>query len=326
MNAQARTINGRRMTRSIEATLANRRAPNAISVWSAAALIGCLCTAAFAQSSVSSSSIVGVTNLGGFVGGLDAHTVSDSSTVSASADHFFTGMDGAGVNQTMEFSGTTVAQSEFGRLRCFTTGTALNSYYNAANPDYSDHFGNIVDPNGSPAALVSLGFATFDDTLQYGGAASSGYSARYIFHVTGTNTGLGALADLAVDVDANPGNAFFAQDVGPFVADWVTNDFAVNGFIPQDIHVQFSTQVVFDLPNLPEGQDYSGTSDFSATLVLAGIELIDPNGNPVPIDQWTVNAASGTQYPKVVPEPCTMLLLLVGALAKSRTSRRGTRS
>jgi len=280
-------------------------------------LVGLLASSASAAFDVSSIALVGVNSRGGYIASLDFHDVANSALVSANADHNFTGMDGSGAMQTMHFSGDVSARSEFGRLHCYSAASAQNAYYNADNPDFSDHDGNIVDENGSPATLVSLAFAFFNDTLQYGGELQAGYHARYIFHVTGSNTGTGGLADLAFQIDNNPGEAFFAGDIGNTVQDWATQSYSVNGITPQQVHVQFSNQVVFDLYDLVEGQDYSGISDFSSTLVLAGIAMFDANDNPV-YDGWTVTSESGTEYPRVTPEPATLALLAVGAAALRR--------
>ena len=140
----------------------------------------------------------------------------------------------------------------------------------------------------------------------------------------GTNSGTGTLADLGVTVDANPGNSFFAGDTGPFAADWVTSDFDINGVTPQNMHVQFSNQVVFNTNELPEGVNYSGTSDFSGTLKLSTIEVVDSLGNPVSV--WTVSSGSGTVYNQaLVPEPTTLALLAFGGtliLARRRNKNR----
>ena len=278
---------------------------------------------ASAQFSLSSDAIVGLGKVGGFIYSLDDKHASGA-TVSASATHSFTGLDSAGHSQTMDFSGNTVATAEYGRLHSFTTGAVFNSYYNAANTDYANHDAQLNDPNGSPGYLCSLGFAVFDDTLQYGGALQSGYRARYIFHVDGTNSGTGTLADLSVQIAMDTPESFFAGDPGFFAADWVTQDHPVNGVTPQQIHVQFSNQVVFDVNLLAQGQDYSGTSDFSSTLTLTGIELVDANGNLA--SGWTVTSASGTQYRAIqgvaVPEPGTFALLLVSGVAGAGLLRR----
>ncbi len=154
-----------------------------------------LCHKATAQHSMFSESIVGVNN-GGYIASLDFSYVTDNSTASAYAMPSFTGMDGMGNTQTMTFTGSTVSQSDYGRLHVLTTGTLANSYYNVNNQPYANANGNIINTAGSPTSLTTLGFAVFNDTLQYGGALQSGYKARYIFHVDGTNSGTGTLADL----------------------------------------------------------------------------------------------------------------------------------
>ena len=275
-----------------------------------------------AQPSLGSSIIVGTASTR-YIYGLSSGSVSTNESVTADATHSFTGLDSADNRQTMSYFGSATAQSDYGNLHVYTTGTLSNSYYNVNNPLFSDENANLNDPNGSPTALVSLGFATFDETFQFGGTAlQNGYKARYIFHLDGTNTGTGALADLGVTVDANPDNIFFAGDLGFMSTDWVTSDFAINGVTPQNMHVQFSDQVVFNTNELPEGIDYSGTSDFSGTLKLAGIEVVDPAGNPA--SGWTVSSGSGTLYSMVTaPEPATLAFLaLGGTLALARRKKQ----
>jgi hypothetical protein len=287
-----------------------------------------LCTPAAAQSSLFSYSIVGVNNVGGFIGNLDAHFVTDNSAVTATATQSFTGMDGNGMMQTENFTGTTITRSDYGSLHSYTTGSLTNSYYNAANPDYSDHNGNIINPAGSPASFSMLGFSVFNDTLQFGGALQAGYEARYIFHIDGTNSGTGAAADLAVNVGADS-DAFFDFNSGPLDTTWATKGFAVNGVTPQQINIQFSDQVVFDTFNLTDGQNYTGTSDFSSTATLAGIEVVDQNGNLT--SGWTVTSASGTQYNLIqgsaaVPEPGSVALLIGLGFAGAAGLRKRRRS
>jgi hypothetical protein len=281
--------------------------------------------ATWAQSSLSSLADVGVTATTGSVAALDAHSANDNSTVSASATHSFTGLDRAGQTRTMTYTGNTVATADYGSLHSYTSGSLTNSYYNATNPSYSDTNGNVINPSGSPAGLVALGFATFNDTLQYGGALQSGYKAKYIFHVDGTNSGTAALADLDVTVGSNPSETFFAGDVGPFAADWVTQEYAINGVTPQQIHIQFSDQVNLFTPDLTDGQNYAGISDFSSTLKLTGIQVVDSTGNPV--SGWTVSSASGTRYPLAVstPEPSVTALLLGLGLPASLLALRHRR-
>jgi hypothetical protein len=272
-------------------------------------------TSAQAQVGVSSSGVVGATALTGFIAGLGSNSSSTSAPISATANHTFAGVDSQGNPQTMLFTGSVTAQSDFGRLHVYSTASVSNVYYSAANALFSDANGNIVNPNGSPGGLVSLGFATFDETFAFGGTAlQNGYKARYIFHVDGTNTGTAALADLGVTVDANPDDLFFAGDTGTLSTNWVTSDFAINGVTPQNMHVQFSDQVNLFLPDLTEAGSYTGTSDFSGTLTLAAIEVVDPSGNLA--SGWTVSSGSGTVYSAIqAPEPTSLAFLMLGSVA-----------
>jgi len=276
------------------------------------ALVLALAAQSAQAQSRSAISLVGVAN-NGYIYSLD-QTSSAGAPTSASVNQSFTGMDGAGDEQTMGFTGQTIASSQYGQLHCYTTATLTNSYYNAGNTPYADPNGDLNDANGSPTTLTSLGFAIFDDILQFGGNLQAGYKARYIFHIDGTNSGDGAAADLGVDIDGHPGDAFFDFDPGSIDTTWATSDWDVNGITPQTIHVQFSNQVVFNTYDYADGTNLAGTSDFSATVTLSDIEVVDGNGNYV--TGWTVSSASGTIYPtmQAVPEPCTLLVLGIPAL------------
>lgn len=272
-------------------------------------MTGLECRMALAQVSVSSSAYVGA-DQGFGIAAFDQQSASDNSVVTANATHSFSGLNRAGDPRTMTFTGTTIASSDYGRLHCMTSGRLVNSYYNSANQPYADLNGNVINPLGTPTSMDALGFAVFNDTLQYGGALQAGYKARYIFHVDGINSGLGALADLGVTVDANPGDLFFSTTSGPFTADWVTKDYDINGITPQHINVQFSDQVALTPADFTDGQTYTGTSDFGSTLTLTGVQVVDAGGTPV--SGWTVTSGSGTNYPLAVstPEPGVIALLM----------------
>jgi len=276
---------------------------------------------ASAQAGHSALSIVGLTN-DGYIYSLDQEG-SGGSPVTASSTHTFTGLDGNNVIQSMTFDGLTQTSADYGSLHSYTTATATNTYYNAANSPYADHDGNLNDPNGSPQSLTCLGFAFFNDTLQFGGNIQAGYKARYIFHIDGTNSGTGGAADLSVNVDSNPGDAFFDFDPGFIDTTWATHDFDIDGATPQQISVQFSNQVVFNLDQTADGSNLAGTSDFSSTATLADIEVVDQNGDYV--TGWNVTSASGTVYTTMaaVPEPGTLSVLFgIVPLAVSRWRRR----
>ena len=283
---------------------------------------------ASAQSSLQSVSQEGVAQMNTFGHSLDTQVVTNNSIVTSSVSKSFMGLDGAGNMQTMTFTGNSVSQSDYGRLHVMTTESLLNSYYNPANSPYVASNGDINDPNGSPTILFGLGRANFSDTLQYGGALQSGYMARYIFHVDGTNSGTGSSVGLTVEVDQNPSDTFINYDSGFIARDWATSDFAVNGSSPQKINVFFQATDRFDTNTLMDGMDYNGAADFSSTLTLAAIELVDQNGQLV--SGWTVTSASGTQYNtiqgSVVPEPGLLALCVgIGGFGAGLLRRRSKR-
>ncbi len=254
----------------------------------------------------------------GYLAVQDFHTVSDGSTVSASINKSFTGKNRAGATQTLNFSGSSIASSQYGRLHVYSNSTLTNSYYNATNSKYADYNGNVIDPNGSPTIFASDAAATFTDRLQFGGVLQSGYKARYIFHVDGLTAGprygfvLAATVDGVQDITGS-------FDSGNVNTTWATMDFNVNGITPQDIHVEFDNLVAFDTSALTDGVNYSGLADFSTTAILTGIELIDSAGNLA--SGWTVSSASGTRYNAIqgtstaVPEPGAIALLICGGVS-----------
>lgn len=262
-----------------------------------------------------SISLVGVANrdYGGFIGSLDYANTSGTNPISASVNTSFSGLDGNNTMQTMDFVASNAAQANFGQLHLYSDASVTNSYYNASNPYYYNSNTNDFNTNGSPDSLVSLGFAGFNDTLHFGGQLQAGYKARYLFHVDGTNSGYGAAADLAVNI-AGHDESFFDFDPGSIDTIWATQAYDIDGVTPQEINVQFSNQVVVNTYDLTDGSNVSGISDFSSTLTLEGIEVLDEFGNRV--SGWTLTSDSGTVYNGIgsVPEPGSIVAIAVGAI------------
>lgn len=279
---------------------------------------------ASAQASLFTESLVGAGNANfGIYWAGESGTTTDAA-VTASWDAYFTGLNGSGASETMYLSGTTTSQSNYGQLHVYTQLSLNNSYYNASNPQYFN--GSTVDATGSPNSVASLGFATFTDTLQFGGDLVTGYQAIYVFHVDGTNTGDGALADLAVNIPSDGDYEGFFDGQSGFSSEiWATEPFQVNGQNEQTINVQFSDQVVLNTFDLTDGGNYSGTSDFSQTLTLAGIELVGPTGQP--LSGWTVDSESGTVYNQIegtqgTPGPAAAVPFVTALGAALRRRRR----
>lgn len=262
-------------------------------------------TAAHADVSLSTTEVISESNGNNYVQQVNSSTGASTTETYGTS---FTGLDSSGDTQTMSFSGTSTGSAEYGNLHCYSTLSATNTYYNAANNPYATASG--ADTTGSPQNLFSLTFASFNDTLQYGGALQAGYKASYVFAVDGTNSGTGALADLGVTIDGNPTESFFEGNLGPNTDIWATQQYAINGITPQQINVEFSNQVTFNLDQMTDGSNPVGTSDYSETATLQQINIYDANGNLV--GGVTVQSGSGTHY-QVAPEP-PVFILLGGAL------------
>ena len=279
----------------------------------------CASASVVVGSSLFSISGVGFNQNGSFNHDLASASSSDATPSSASLDQDFTGMDRTGATRTMNFVGTNQAASTYGRLHLFASGTVTNNYYNAANPKAYNGTDNYNLTTGSPDGVYSLGFTGFTDTLQYGGSLQAGYTARYIFHVDGTNSGQGALADLSFGIQGYSDESFFAFDPGFISTNWATQSYAINGITPQLVHVQFSNQFTMVNADNADGATISGASNFSSTLTLAAVEIRDANGNPV--SGVTVSSDSGTVYPVNLPEPASLTLAAVAMLALKRRRR-----
>ena len=225
----------------------------------------------------------------------------DGAPVSTSYSTSFSGMDGAGQTQTMTFSGSASGSAQYGQLRASASGTVTNTYYNPNNP------------SGTPTGFLIQGLGSFEDTLQYGGALQSGYQARCIFHLDGTVSGADAAPYLNVTI-AGQSQEFTTAQTGELSLDWATTDVPINGQTAQQIIVDFSTDFSLDLSDgsIPDGSNVSGMAQFSDTLTLTAIEVVDANGNPV--SGVTINSDSGTAYPMGVPEPGTYALVVPAAL------------
>jgi PEP-CTERM motif len=264
----------------------------------------------FAASGVSAGSLGSVNTLDYQYDGSLTNAVSTS----ASANHTFIGLDSNENTQSMIFTGSANAQSDFTGLHVFATAAATNTYYNPLNQLFES------SPEGSPSILQSSNLSGFENTFQFGGTAlQAGYKAKYIFHVDGTNSGdWDQTAQLDIYDESSVLLSHFVTIGNNAVVntDWVTQEFTINGITPQYLNIKLRNHVILDVTALPELGSYSGTSNFSSTVTLAGIEVRDPSGNLA--SGWTVTSGSGTVYNAIqgtsAPEPTTLGLFVLGSL------------
>ncbi len=275
-------------------------------------------TSAFALLNATNTTIVG----GGYTV-LDGNFNSGSLV---SGTHSFTGKNLAGATQTMTFQGSATSSSAYGRLHGYSSASLTNSYYNANNLLYCDGNGGVANANGSPDDVAATTASSFTDTLQFGGALQSGYKARYIFHVDGTNSGFhrdqnlgGPLMVLGVNI-AGVNSVWGYGGDGAFATNWATTDVAINGQTPQAISAEMDTLVSFTAKNLPTASTVSAICNFSSTATLAAIQVVDASGNPVTGVTWT--SGSGTVYPAPEPTPFMILGLGVGLVGIARRRKR----
>ena len=224
----------------------------------------------------------------------------------------YTGMDGSGNTRTMTFSGTASASAQYGQLHAAASATVANTYYNPANPAYLyvDHNTGMqaINPAGSPTGFQSNGLAMFTDTLQYGGALQAGYQARYIFHLDGAVSGTNAAPYLNVTI-AGQTQSFTTTQTGNLSLDWATMDVPVTGQTAQQIAVSFNTEFSLDLSDgkTPDGSNVSGMAQFSDTLTLTAIEVVDAKATRCRVSRSTRTPARRIRWKcRSLPPACCL--------------------
>ncbi len=188
------------------------------------------------------------------------------------------------------FSGTADAHAAFGVLKAFATGTTSNATY--------------LDQRAQA-------FALFDDDILFNVDSAPGGRAEFIFMLTGSSTGLPAMANLIVINHSKAGMLFRVSQIT--TAGEYRLVIPVDYNVPQ--HFEFTLQVTV---GIGLGESVTRTADFGNTAVLTAIDLFDDRSDP--IASFTLSSDSGTPYP--IPEPATMSLLALGALAMIRRRKR----
>ena len=162
------------------------------------------------------------------------------------------------------------------------------------------------------------------DTFTFYTIPGNNYKSKYLFHLDGLIAGTNAYGNLNFQAGSNSYTKFTFESTGPIGLDLSTPSWDVQDGVSFTSQTNFTSYFNPFFDNLgedgTEGEKIAGTSNFSSTLTLAGIELVDANDNPV--SGWGFTSASGTNYNLIgghfqtfssaVPEPGVTALLVAG--------------
>jgi hypothetical protein len=230
--------------------------------------------------------------------------------------HDFTGLDSQGNQQTMTISGSAWSNASYGKIHIHGQGTVTNPYYNSANSPYFD--GNL-DPNGSPDLLAINGNAGWNDTFTYTGLQGTGYKVNFYFMLSGNASG-----DVEAGLNFNtsdPSGGSYNPRTNLGNALWITPFYQVDWNQPFNLSADFYAGLNTHVSDHLEGVSYSALADYADTLDLAGMTIVDANGDIV--DGWSMTSASGTTYPTgPVPEPASIFGIAIGVACMIRRVSR----
>lgn len=242
----------------------------------------------------------------------------------------WSGMDSQGNQQTMTAQGTVWSNASYGKMHIFADASVNNPYYNAANPAYFNENMALPDDNGSPDLIAVHGNAGFSDKFTYTGTQQSGYKVNYWFRLTGsvigdTEAGLNFASDYPAD-GVSHWNVFRTSAANEL---WITGWYDVLWGVETNVYADFYGGLTTHVSQRPEGGVVIGFGDYSHTLELEKIQIVDPFGNL--FSDWDMTSASGAQYnlfrPRSsVPEPGTAALALAASaigIVLRRSRRQG---
>ncbi|MGP1310528.1 MAG: hypothetical protein ACTS27_10055 [Phycisphaerales bacterium] len=254
---------------------------------------------------------------GGFFLGTD-------NTVLAESDQFqFTGMNGAGDQQTMTYSYDAAAQSDYGVLRARFSHSLTNSFHNPANTRWIDD-----QTTGVPSYFTGQSFTRFNDDITVA-AAGDAASVSFVMRITGevSSVPLGSFGQIALWRELPSGgtttferfNSF--EGSGPLTVDELveTPTFALNNGVVS-VGLGLQTWLTMDLTDdgFPDGSDASLSVDAFNTMRIADIIIRDAAGNE--LDATSIMGSSGLDYLAFIPTPGAASLL--GAAAAMTLPRR----
>jgi len=208
----------------------------------------------------------------------------------------------------MTITGNASASAAFGQLRTSGSGTIHNPIFDETldplfNPDGSQNAG------GMPTYVGVTGYASFTDTLQYGGTATN-YNSKYILRLTGAISG-DAFHVVTLKHGNNPSEKFTFFASGNYNQTLVSDAY-VHGGSPQTFKMTMQSTFQPDLEFASDG--LFGSASFSNTLEVLGVELRDDDTGQL-LDATTVESATGGSYiVREVPEPASLALIAIGGL------------
>jgi len=242
---------------------------------------------------------------------LNANYSGTGSAVTASTNKNFSGFDSWGDPQTMNINSTSFATAEFGILKSSASATITNPFYSSDNPWYWNPGTSQIQTNGVPDFFLIAGTSSYSDVFTYTGLGA-GFTVNFFYHVDGTLTGDTAYNTLWVT--NNGVTEYFdveADENGNVDQVFVTHKYAPNANSQISHTTSLTSGISARLYELDEGVNIVAESNFANTVSLVGMVAYDASGNVA--SGWSFTAGSGATYP--VPEPTTMVILGIGALA-----------
>lgn len=271
--------------------------------------------------SLETAADIWVANAGDGQYGGGSYNRSDTGAPVSANETYVYGMNHS--NGLITFSGEAAASVTFGQLRTSASGSVTNAYY---DPDslIFDGEGNF-NQDGIPGFYAVQAYAAFSDTLIPATGFGAAKKTNFLYHITGSFTGMNAQHELGVtfngqtqSITLNSTGSEFPTLIGQT---WATEMFD----IPQHglpfeksvwVNSQFTLSGQYD--HVVDGEDYAGSANFMNTVTLVGINVYDENDNL--LTGWTITSGSGTVYP--VPEPSAALLGLAGVAGFLARRRR----